>query len=100
MDFGLVQTVWGFEGLSANAEATILFKPQAELWVNREEQHPGHQDSRLLNGKYQLIVPFKNETELIMVLFRQCELVQVIVPELLRSTSLQRPKVALSQYEG
>ncbi len=91
---------YGIYAGAKRAWATLLFKPQAAQWVSREEWHPDQQVSWLPDGRYQLKVPFNDETELIMDLLRQGEFVEVVAPESLRSATRQRLKAASSQYEG
>ncbi len=75
---------YGIYAGAKRAWATLIFQPQAAQWVSREEWHPDQEGLWLQDGRYQLKVPFNDETELTMDLLRQGEFVEVIAPESLR----------------
>ncbi|MBK7515050.1 MAG: WYL domain-containing protein [Betaproteobacteria bacterium] len=91
---------YGIYAGAKRAWATLLFKPQAAQWVSREEWHPDQQVSWLPDGRYQLKVPFNDETELIMDLLRQGEFVEVVAPlEFLRSAT-RAPEGCVKSVRG
>lgn len=66
--------------------AVLAFNPQAAQWASREEWHPEQQGRWLEDGRYELRLPYVDDTELVMDILRQGEQVQVLAPpELVRA---------------
>ena len=91
---------YGIYAGAKRAWATLLFQPQAAQWVSKEEWHPDQQVAWLPDERYQLKVPFNDETELIMDVLRQGEFVEVVAPASLRGATHKRLKAAARQYEA
>jgi predicted DNA-binding transcriptional regulator YafY len=81
-------------------QATLRFSPQAAPWISQEEWHPEQQGRFLDDGSWELVLPYVDETELVMDLLRQGEQVQVVAPESLRQTVKRRLAAALSVYDA
>lgn len=75
--------------------ATLVFAAQAAQWISREEWHPEQQGSWLPDGRYELRLPYLDDTELVMDLLRQGDEVEVMAPPALREkVALQLRKAA------
>ena len=76
--------------------ATLVFAAQAAAWVSREEWHPEQRGRHLEDGRYELQVPYVDDTELVMDVLRQGDEVQVVAPEALRDKVRRRLAAALA----
>ncbi len=86
-------------GIFAGAQpqwATLLFSEQAAPWVASEEWHPAQRSERLADGRWQLEVPFIDDTELLMDLMRHAGQVQVLAPASLQQAYAARLKAAVA----
>ena len=68
----------------ANRKAVLLFDPVAARWVADEEWHPDARVELQVDGSVRLIVPYRNETELVMEILRHGPRVVVQSPVSLR----------------
>ena len=66
--------------------------------VSREPWHPAQQGHWLDDGRYELKLPFTDETELLMAVLRQGGQVEVLSPATLRTLVGQRLREALQVY--
>lgn len=80
--------------------AVLHFAPQAAQWISREEWHPEQQGRWLGDGRYELKLPYTDETELVMDLLRQGDEVTVVAPASLRAAIRQRLQRAAALYDG
>ena len=78
--------------------ATLRFDRTAAQWAGREQWHPEQQGRWLDDGRYELRVPYVEETELVMDILRQAEQVEVVEPASLKRTVRTRLEAALVQY--
>jgi predicted DNA-binding transcriptional regulator YafY len=78
--------------------AVLLFEPNAAQWVSREEWHPDAKGGWLADGRYELRLPYVDETELVMDVLRQGEEVRVVAPASLRQAVAQRLQRAAARY--
>ncbi len=78
--------------------ATLCFSPQAAPWISHEEWHPEQKGRFLADGSWELLLPYVDETELVMDLLRQGEQVQVLAPDSLREAVQRRLAAALAVY--
>jgi len=78
--------------------ATLRFSPQAAPWISREEWHSEQQGRFLADGSWELVLPYVDETELVMDLLRQGEQVRVMAPESLALAVRRRLAAALAVY--
>lgn len=78
--------------------ATLRFDRTAALWAGREQWHPEQQGHWLDDGRYELRVPYVEETELVMDILRQAEQVEVVEPATLRRAVRARLVAALALY--
>jgi predicted DNA-binding transcriptional regulator YafY len=80
--------------------ALLRFEPQAAQWISREQWHPQQQGRWLADGRWELNLPYANQTELVMDLLRQGHEVTVVSPASLREAVRQRLVLALAGYVG
>jgi len=78
--------------------ATLLFSAQAAQWISREQWHPEQQGRWLADGRYELKLPYVDDTELLMDLLRQGDEVEVLAPPALREKIGQRLRAAAAVY--
>ncbi|MBL8325061.1 MAG: WYL domain-containing protein [Rubrivivax sp.] len=79
--------------------ATLRFDRTAALWASREQWHAEQQGRWLDDGRYELRVPYAQETELVMDILRQGEQVEVLEPATLKRTVRSRLTAALALYD-
>jgi len=80
--------------------ATLRFDRTAAQWAGRELWHPEQEGRWLDDGRYELRVPYVEETELVMDILRQGEQVEVVEPAALKRTVRQRLEAALANYRA
>jgi predicted DNA-binding transcriptional regulator YafY len=78
--------------------ATLLFSAQAAQWIARELWHPEQQGRWHDDGRYELKLPYVDDTELLMDLLRQGDEVEVLAPPALREQIAQRLRAAAAVY--
>ena len=78
--------------------AVLRFDVQAAQWASREEWHPAQQGSWLDDGRYELRLPYVDDTELVMDVLRQGEQVRVVSPPALVRAVRQRLAAAAALY--
>jgi len=68
--------------------ATLLFSPISARWVSKEFWHPKQKGKFLKDGSYKLMIPYSNDTELMMDILRYGAGVKVTAPaQLVRRVS-------------
>lgn len=80
--------------------AVLAFDAQAAQWASREEWHPEQQGRWLDDGRFELRLPYVDDTELVMDLLRQGEQVQVLAPPELAQAVRRRLAAALALYQA
>ncbi len=60
--------------------ATLLFSPESSRWVSNERWHPKQKGRVLDDGRYELKIPYSNDTELLMDILKYGTGVVVISP--------------------
>jgi len=91
----------GGYGIYAGAKrhwAKLIVQPQAAQWISREEWHPDQRGRWLDDGRFELQIPYADETEIVMDVLRQGDQVMVIEPESLVSAVRARLSAASAQY--
>lgn len=89
---------YGIFAGQAKYTAVLRFTAERARWVADEQWHPQQQGQFLLDGSYELRVPYANETELVMDILKHGAAVEVIAPEALRQTILQNLQQAQENY--
>jgi len=93
----------GGYGIYAGARrhvATLRFQAQAAPWVSREQWHPDQRGRWLDDGRYELELPYADETEIVMDILRQGPQVEVVKPASLRKRVGDRLREASEVYSG
>jgi predicted DNA-binding transcriptional regulator YafY len=78
--------------------ATLVFDRTAAQWASREQWHPQQEGRMLGDGRYELRLPYVEETELVMDILRQAEQVEVVAPASLQRAVRTRLAAALALY--
>lgn len=81
------------------ASAVIHFSHDAARWVADEEWHPAQESRHLEDGRWELVVPYHNPTELIMEILKYGPDAEVISPPELRQQVVERLRLALQGYD-
>jgi predicted DNA-binding transcriptional regulator YafY len=76
----------------------LSFNAQAAQWASREEWHPQQQGRWCEDGRYELRLPYVDDTELVMDLLRQGAEVRVLEPASLVQAVRERLDAAAAQY--
>ena len=79
--------------------ATLVFSAAAAEWVSREEWHPRQETRRLGDGRFEMRLPYVNETELVMDVLRHGGSVRVESPRPLRAAVNNQLRAALAANE-
>jgi len=79
--------------------ATLAFAAQAAPWVSHEQWHPEQRGRWLDDGRYELVLPYVDDTELVMDLLRQGDEVEVLAPPELRAKVQRRLQAAAASYD-
>jgi predicted DNA-binding transcriptional regulator YafY len=80
--------------------ATLVFNAEAAQWVANEEWHPRQRTRWLMDGRYELQVPYADPTELLMDILRHGDSVVVTGDRVLAATVKARLRGALARYAG
>lgn len=78
--------------------ATLVFAAQAAQWISREEWHPEQRGRWLDDGRFELVLPYVDDTELVMDVLRQGDEVEVLAPPALREKVRKRLHAAAAAY--
>lgn len=92
-------SAYGIFGGKADKIATLRFSPERARWVADEKWHPQQEGRRLLDGSYELRIPYQNPRELVMDIMRHGSGVEVITPSDLRAEVKDQLRSALEQYK-
>lgn len=78
--------------------ATLVFAPQAAQWIHREQWHPEQRGRWLDDGRWELQLPYVDDTELVMDVLRHGDEVEVLAPPELRRRVAERLQAAAGRY--
>lgn len=78
--------------------ALLAFAPRAAQWASREEWHAEQRGRWRPDGRWELRLPYVDDTELVMDILRQGEQVQVLSPPSLVAAVRARLAAAAAQY--
>ena len=78
--------------------ATLLFDADAAQWISKEEWHPQQVGKFRPDGRYELRLPYVEETEIIMDVLRHGAHVEVLAPKELRARCREQLKAAQALY--
>ena len=79
--------------------ATLIVQPQAAQWISREEWHPEQRSRWLDDGRFELQIPYADETEIVMDILRHGPQLEVLSPASLRQTVVNRLDEACAIYQ-
>ncbi|HSH29658.1 MAG TPA: WYL domain-containing protein [Thiohalobacter sp.] len=82
----------------ADHVAHLMFSQIAARWVADEHWHPGQQGEVLWDGRYELKIPYRDPTKLIMDILKYGPEVEVLGPADLRQQVQARLEAALARY--
>ena len=88
-----------FAGAASN-KATLHFSSHAAEWVAQELWHPQQVSRHLGDGRWELVVPYHNPTELLMDILKYGPEVEVVGPDTLREAVKDSLSRTLRQYRG
>lgn len=91
---------YGIYAVARRHVATLRFQAQAAQSVSREQWHPDQRGRWLDDGRYELELPYADETEIIMDILRQGAQVEVMKPASLRKRVDDRLREACAVYSG
>ncbi len=94
-----VESSFGIFTGPPRARAVLLFSPERARWVSEECWHPEQHGEWLADGRYRLIVPYSDPTELVMDILKYGPDVEVLAPDGLRAQVLRRLQQTLSRYQ-
>jgi len=78
--------------------AVLRFTPERARWVADEHWHQQQQGCFLENGSYELHIPYSDPRELVMDILKYGPDVEVIAPETLQKTIVERLQQTLENY--
>jgi proteasome accessory factor C len=81
-----------------NQVAVLHFSPERARWVAKEQWHREQAGRFLVDGRYELRIPYNNPVELVMDVLKYGPDVEVVEPPTLRTAVRQRLHEALAQY--
>ena len=90
---------YGIFAGKANHIAVLHFTAERARWVADEQWHPQQQGTFLPDGRYELRIPYANETELVMDILKHGAAVEVIAPESLRQSIVKKLHEMQKIYE-
>jgi len=94
-----LESGYGIFSGTDNHEAVLRFSPTIARWVSREQWHPQQQSYFDDDGYYILTIPYSNDTELLMDIFRHGSEVEVLRPKSLRESVAQRIEAMREIYQ-
>ena len=89
---------YGIFAGKANKMAVLRFSKERARWVADERWHPEQAGQYLVDGRYELRIPYRDERELVMDILRHGADVDVLNPAALRESVIEQLKSALAQY--
>lgn len=97
LDEHLTRSYGIFAGPVTN-RAVIHFSAHVARWVADEQWHPEQESRHLEDGRWELVVPYGNPTELIQDILKYGPDAEVVAPALLRATLADKLSQTLRKY--
>lgn len=94
-----LESGYGIFSGTDTCEAMLRFSPTIARWVSRERWHPDQQGRYDDEGYYILTIPYSQDTELLMDIFRHGSEVEVLKPEALRARVVERIEAMRQIYQ-
>jgi proteasome accessory factor C len=82
----------------ANKMAALRFSKERARWVADERWHPEQAGQYLVDGRYELRIPYRDERELVMDIMRHGADVEFVSPATLREKIIAQITAALQVY--
>lgn len=79
--------------------ATLLFSPVAARWVSQETWHPLQRSRTMADGRLELLVPYRETTELVMDVLRHGDQVEVVGDDDLVRAIRERVRALSRRYD-
>lgn len=92
-------SAYGIFGGRANKIAVLIFSAERARWVADEKWHPEQRGQFLVDGRYELRIPYRDPRELLMDVLRHGAEVEVLEPQALRKALIERLRAALQRYD-
>lgn len=92
-------SAYGIFSGAARHTALLRFTPLAARWVADERWHRAQSGHFLIDGSYELAVPYGNPTELVMDILKYGPEVEVVAPNELRDLVKRRLTESLARYD-
>jgi predicted DNA-binding transcriptional regulator YafY len=89
---------YGIFAGKANKIAVLRFSKERARWVADERWHPEQTGQFLVDGRYELRIPYRDERELVMDILRHGADVEAVSPATLRDSVKAQLNQALSAY--
>jgi proteasome accessory factor C len=99
LDAHVTETFGIFSG-AATSEAVIHFSGTAARWVADERWHPQQRSRHLGDGRWELVIPYGNPTELIRDILKFGPHAEVIAPPQLRKAVAEQLSQTLRKYRN
>lgn len=93
-----VSKTYGIFSGEVTDEAVIHFSGAAARWVADEQWHPAQRSRHLGDGRWELIVPYGNPTELIRDILKYGPDAEVVAPPQLRKAVAEKLSESLRKY--
>lgn len=91
-------SAFGIFAGKANKEALLRFSAGRARWVADERWHPQQTGQYIVDGRYELRVPYRDARELVMEILRHGPEVEVVSPASLREQVAGALEAALGRY--
>jgi proteasome accessory factor C len=91
-------SAYGIFSGKANKIAVLRFSPERSRWIADERWHPQQSGQFLMDGRYELRIPYRDSRELVMDILRHGAAVEVVAPEALRAEVRSTLQCALACY--
>lgn len=91
-------SAYGIFAGTASHKAVLHFSSHAAEWVAQERWHPQQESRHLGDGRWELVVPYHNPTELVRDILRFGPEVEVVGPESLRELVKEQLSKTLRLY--
>ena len=92
------ETSYGIFSGQADKSAKLVFSPYIARWIQYETWHTKQQTQWMDDGRYQMILPYKHDIELMQDILKYGAQVEVIEPQELRNKIKQELEKTLKQY--
>ena len=93
-------SAYGIFAGRANKTAVLRFSAERARWVADERWHPDQEGQFMIDGRYELRIPYRDERELVMDILKHGPEVEVVEPQSLRQQVCEILKKTLTLYRS